>query len=152
MSKIAMSLNPTGTYVPKLRYRALAKESFKSSNHPSPSKYAKSSSNHPSPSNPSLPSVTSCTKRERKGLQRQALGLGKLVSHLLGILKCLQRQHPSSKRSKGEGPLHPTYGLPSPSEGPSDLVPPRSSFHLSRTCKDKQVHPPRVHKSQYHAK
>jgi hypothetical protein len=96
--------------------------------------------------------MMSCPKREEYGLQRKTLGLGRLASHLQWIIKCLQRQCPSSKLSQGEGVHHPTCGLHAPNEGPRNLVPPCSNFHLSRTCKDKQVRPPRVHKSQYHAK
>jgi hypothetical protein len=55
--------------------------------------------------------MTSCPKREEYGLQRKMLGLGKLVSHLQWIIKCLQRHCPSSKLSQGEGAHHPTYGL-----------------------------------------
>jgi hypothetical protein len=43
---------------------------------------------------------------------------------------------------------HPLCGLHAPSEGPSDLVPPRKALHMSRPCKDEQIHPLRAHKSQ----
>jgi len=49
------------------------------------------------PPSPSPPSVTPCPRKVECGLQRKMLGLRGLVSHLQGIIKCLQRQHLSSR-------------------------------------------------------
>jgi hypothetical protein len=117
----------------------------------SPSNHVASSSNTLHHQTLAFQVMMPCPKREEYHLQRKTLGLGRLVSHLQWIIKCLQRQRSSSRLSQGEGVHHPTCGLHAPNEGPRNLVPSRSSFHMLRTCKDKQVRPPRVHKSKYHA-
>ena len=63
-------------------------------------KHAISSSNTFHHQTISFQVMTSCPKSEVYGLQRQTLGLGRLVSHLQWIIKCLQRQRPSSKLSQ----------------------------------------------------
>ena len=50
--------------------------------------------------------MTSWHKSEVYGLQRKMMGLGRLLSHLQWIIKCLQRKHPSSKLSQWVG-----YGI-----------------------------------------
>jgi hypothetical protein len=63
--------------------------------------------------------------------------------------------YPSASKGNVQPPKCPRRGGTSfnlwascPYEGPSNHVPPPTNFHLARPCKDKQVHPPRIHKSQ----
>jgi hypothetical protein len=109
----------------------------------------------PSPSSPSPPRVTSwarqVTSRPPKANVQVENGGSSSSSHAKVPPKAtpsiLKVQRPSSHVPQTWG-LASIIGLQSPHGGPNKVISPRIPVHRARSCKDKQMHPPRVHKSQ----